>query len=183
MPAATPTPSTVLCRQLAAVRGRKGWTQQQLAGRLKALRFPLDRTAISKIEKQLRGVSLDEALALAAALEVAPTALFLPRDGSMVEVTPRLRVDGQRAAEWIRGHMPLGTDEEPVSIRTYWDEVSDVDARAWRRGWVLSLQQIPVGLAKAAARDDREAMRLGLEALEGVIEQAKRELDFEEATD
>src|SRR4051794_7495768 len=82
----------VVARHLSTVRSRVGMdSAQELADRVKALGGKLDRAAIAKIESGTRNVSLDEALLLAAALDVAPVHLFFPlNDDAEVEIAPGL---------------------------------------------------------------------------------------------
>jgi transcriptional regulator with XRE-family HTH domain len=75
-----PTPSQVLATELPNVRGRQGLSAEDLAARVRLHGGKLDRAAISKIENDMRGVSLDEAIMLGYVLGVSPIHLFLPRD-------------------------------------------------------------------------------------------------------
>jgi transcriptional regulator with XRE-family HTH domain len=111
-------PSDVLAAQLPRIRNRLELTAQQLADRIADMGGSLDRAAISKIEVGKRGVSLDEAIEIAAALGIAPIHLFLPRDdGAPVCVAPDLEVPAAQARAWVRGYEPLeGMDERTYRI-------------------------------------------------------------------
>jgi transcriptional regulator with XRE-family HTH domain len=105
-------PSHVLGDQLRDLRKiAGGLTQDQLAERLRKLGSRLDATAIAKIETRTakrRGVSLDEALEIAAALGISPAHLFMPRDkGAPVQIAPKLNLPGTVAREWLAGIAPL----------------------------------------------------------------------------
>ncbi len=109
----------------------KGWDQQGLADAMKRIGHPINRATISKIEKGARGVggkhgrnpitrgetaprpvSLDEVIAFAAALDVAPIHLFLPIfNEDDVLLAPKVRVDVETAYDWARGEQPLGEDD------------------------------------------------------------------------
>jgi transcriptional regulator with XRE-family HTH domain len=100
------SPRYVLARQLPEIRARVGYASaQDLADRVAQLGGRLDRAAISKIESRSRNVSLDEALLLAVALNVAPVHLFLPRaDDEEVEIARGLpSVPAVEARAWFRG--------------------------------------------------------------------------------
>lgn len=120
MPRKRRKPSQVLGDQLPALRRIAGLTQEQLADRLRRIGSALDATAIAKIEtttSKRRGVSLDEALEIAAALGVSPMHLFFPREaGATVPIAPKLKEDVPllRAHAWLAGQQPLpGYDSEP----------------------------------------------------------------------
>jgi transcriptional regulator with XRE-family HTH domain len=89
-------------------------TAVDLAERTKALGYPVNRVAISKIEGNLRAGKLDvaELLILAVALEIPPALLLLPTfpDGA-VELLPRSSTSTLKAREWICGDAPL-----PVTV-------------------------------------------------------------------
>lgn len=121
------TASEVLAAQLPAIRARLDLSAQGLADRVAALGGTLDRAAISKIETGKRGVSLDEALLLALAADVAPVHLFLPReDAKPVRVAPKLSATAVAARRWLRGQEPLpGGDEKTFQV--------EVPASEWTR--------------------------------------------------
>lgn len=119
----------VLARHLSTVRSRVGLdSAQELADRVQALGGRLDRAAISKIESLSRNVSLDEALLLAAALDVAPVHLFFPlNDDAEVEIAPSLKpVRTADARAWFRGQAPLpGRSEQ--TYRSAWIPPSEYE--------------------------------------------------------
>jgi len=118
----------VLAAQLPAIRARRQLSAAALAQRVKGLGGGLDRAAISKIETGARGVSLDEAIMLAVALDLAPVHLFVPRDdGDTVSLTPVVSVAADDVRGWVRGQQPLpGRDD-----RAYRTEVPDSE---WAQG-------------------------------------------------
>jgi transcriptional regulator with XRE-family HTH domain len=110
-------PSDVLCRQLQLWRQENGLTVEQLAERVKALGGKLDRVAITKIETRRRRVTLDDALLLAAALNVPPPELFFGLgDGERVEITPKNIVHPDAARRWLAGEDPLITTTQPARV-------------------------------------------------------------------
>jgi transcriptional regulator with XRE-family HTH domain len=102
--------------RLREAREAHGWRQQDLADRMSELGSPMDRTTLAKIEKGKREARLGEAVALAAALDVAPTYLYLPIEGpEPVCLAPKLQVDPAHARQWARGTKPL----DPANLRVY----------------------------------------------------------------
>jgi transcriptional regulator with XRE-family HTH domain len=76
-----------IARRLEILRGIRGLSQEQLAARLAAQGVQMPQSSISKIEVPVktgkgkrRDITVDEALALAKALEVPVTFLMLPDD-------------------------------------------------------------------------------------------------------
>jgi transcriptional regulator with XRE-family HTH domain len=102
--------SDLFAKQLKRYREMRELTTEQLAERVAGAGGKLDRQAISKIERRVRGVSLDEWLVLAFALNIPPLLLFLPLDSQEEEIaiTPTashiLPIMG--AWKWIIGNQP-----------------------------------------------------------------------------
>ncbi len=147
----------VLARHLSTVRSRVGLdSAQELADRVQALGGRLDRAAISKIESLSRNVSLDEALLLAAALDVAPVHLFFPlNDEAEVEVAPGLKpVRTAVARAWFRGQAPLpGRNEQ--TYRSAWIPPSEYERdRARLRAAEAELEDAERRLRVAKSRLD-----------------------------
>lgn len=113
-----PSASQVLSKQLPEIRQRLGLSAQAFAERAREAGLKFDRGTVSKIENGQRGISLDEALAIAAALDVAPVHLFLPReDDAKVQVAPNVTVEAEQARLWFRGGRPL-PDGDDQTYRT-----------------------------------------------------------------
>jgi transcriptional regulator with XRE-family HTH domain len=133
------TPSAAFGKRLREVRerARPKITQAQLVERLAELGFELNRDAVIQIESGRRRVTLDEALAIAAVLGVAPVNLVVPlenperllRDeGSVYEPTALLAVGNLRlfpweARAWIRGTEIYGNAPVDLWHRYYVTEV------------------------------------------------------------
>jgi transcriptional regulator with XRE-family HTH domain len=125
------SPSQVARQRIKELRNRHGWSQQQLADRLAELGSPMDRVAIAKLEGETkpRGLSLDEALLFALALDVAPTNLFLPLDEDEdVQIAPNVTVPMAAARKWVVGARPLDAQD----WRLYYSEVPEKDFLAHR---------------------------------------------------
>ncbi len=103
-------------RRLFAARRDAGLTQEALAARVQALGGSLHPTAITRIEKGRRDVSLEEVLLLAAAIEVSPRTLFEPdRQVDRVRLTPAGDAHpAERVRDWLRDLAPLADTDRPT---------------------------------------------------------------------
>ncbi|MBB3081266.1 helix-turn-helix domain-containing protein [Streptomyces violarus] len=111
-----PTAEAV-AQNVKRLREARGLTIYALSGALGTAGRPITASAIAKIERQQRQVTVDDLAALAVVLKVSPSALFLPlKDGphETVEVTGAGSVSAEDAWEWADGNRPLkmtpGTD-------------------------------------------------------------------------
>ncbi|WP_432523379.1 helix-turn-helix domain-containing protein [Kineococcus sp. SYSU DK006] len=68
-----------------------GWTQRQVQQMVEAQGVPFPQTAVSKLlrSRQRRAISVDEALAIARALDMSLAELLLPEDALAAEATLR----------------------------------------------------------------------------------------------
>lgn len=88
-------------------RERRGMTIYSLSGALALDGRPITPSAIAKIEKQQRQVTVDDLTALAKVLGVSPAALLLPpTDKGPVNVTPATAVPWKAAWRWAHGEGP-----------------------------------------------------------------------------
>jgi transcriptional regulator with XRE-family HTH domain len=111
------TVSDVVAARVRQIRKRRDWSPADLAGRCAALgAADLTENVIENIEsrsarasKRPRPVTVDELLALAVALNVAPVHLLVPPDdpGRPYEVTSQVRDDRSGVRAWIRGIGPF----------------------------------------------------------------------------
>ena len=113
--AAQNTPESVFRRRLKEAREEARMSQRDLVQRLDAIGLSLNQSAIARIERGERHVSLDEAIAIAAVLDAAPIHLFLPIEGESAHLAPKLKVQIDRARAWARGQRPL----DPTNARFY----------------------------------------------------------------
>jgi transcriptional regulator with XRE-family HTH domain len=102
-------PSENFTRRLREARTRRGWTQAELAKRVTALGHSLDKTAVTKLEGGNRKVTLDDAVALAAALDVPVLSLLLPAEGDAA-LTRKLAIPFPFARAWMSGQLPLSRE-------------------------------------------------------------------------
>ena len=177
-------PGQILAGQLRAVRERRRWNQQQLADRLAELGEPMDRSTIAKIENGSRQVSLDEALRLAAALEVSPVHLFTDppneaptstKDRSaparpQVRLAAKLTVSPREARMWVRGEQPLrGADR-----KTFYTEVSDEEWVAMQQHGIRFLLDRVNALMDAVVTDDHAEIDEAIDAINGELERHRK---------
>jgi transcriptional regulator with XRE-family HTH domain len=134
-------------KRVREVRERRGWTQQQLADRLRELGVPIDRTKVNRVETGARAVSIDDALAIAAALGVSPSVLFFPLASSEpVRLTPERVVAAEEGRRWFRGEQPLhpADEDQPSELAdtlAFLTEIAEDEARDLR-----SLQRVVASL-------------------------------------
>jgi transcriptional regulator with XRE-family HTH domain len=110
----TEGPVAVIARRVKELRGRKGFTAQELADKLRAAGVPWDRATVTKLETRRRqSLSVVEFMALARVLDVAPVHLLVPLGEEAYQVTPEESVPASRARLWVRGDSTLrGTDPQ-----------------------------------------------------------------------
>jgi transcriptional regulator with XRE-family HTH domain len=118
-------PSAVFRQSLREARRLKRWTQQELADALAELGAKIDATAITRIERGVRSVSLDEVVLIAAALGVSPMHLFVPLDDKApVQVAPGLVRPAADVRAWVRGQRPLRVSDDD---RLFYTQAPDND--------------------------------------------------------
>lgn len=100
----------VVRARVKELRGRKGWSGAQMGEQLTALGVPWNRSVVANFESGRRpAVSVQELLALALVLDVAPVNLLVPLDSEPYLVTPE-GTEAQNSADvwlWMRGQRPL----------------------------------------------------------------------------
>lgn len=107
-----PTAATVAANVRRLRDEVRGWSTYELAGQLAKAGRPIAPSAVSKIERGERQVTVDDLLALAYVLRVTPNALLLP---CTAEGDVELTAAGTYAAgdvwEWAEGNRPLSLPE------------------------------------------------------------------------
>ena len=154
-------------QRVREARERRGWSQGELAKRLR-----IDRTTLNKIERGSRGdVSISQLFAFATVLGIAPVYLLTPQsDGPEVELTVGGPVVSPAdARQWIRGEPPEEFD-------------------AWRE-WLLDLprdeQRQQLAAVSALMHGARDALTFSLVAgeIEKDVSRWLRSLDRKEQND
>ena len=122
---ATPlSPTQVVAKRVREVRQKRGLTAAQLAEQMARVGVPWKRGVVAKLESGLReAVSVEELLALAYVLDVAPVHLLVPfdDDAQPYQVTPTRDDPAGFVRDWIRGDWYLdGTD-----VRNFFSELPE----------------------------------------------------------
>jgi hypothetical protein len=138
------TPSDVVAARVRQVRTKRRMRVADLAARCAELGAPqLTAQALYKLEGQResatrrpRPVTVDELLALAAALNVAPVHLLVPPDGSgePYQVTATVAESRFQVRSWIRGLFLLARLPKVGAQREFWAEVPDDEFEARQEG-------------------------------------------------
>jgi transcriptional regulator with XRE-family HTH domain len=175
-------PSQVFSEQMRIQRGRKGWTQKQLATRLAKLGHFVHQTKIGKWETGDRRITLDEALAISAALDVSPAHMiagsysdvtFSPATIALSAATPA--VSARQMRMWLRGQQALWGQDE----RRYYTEVAPDEWVAMQRAGVMLLLQEVQELVDAWAEDDRHTAVEIIDAMSDELARQRRALERE----
>jgi transcriptional regulator with XRE-family HTH domain len=178
-------------RRLRALREQRRLSQAALAERVTDLGVPIERAAVTRIEwaadpersDRARNVSLEEAVAFAAALDVPLYALLLGDADTETNITPELGVRTPFFTAWLGGVMPL--DSENVEFYREAGENTLALRAAQARIMALSsrgLNEIETRMAKAlvemnlrrAEEIERVAAQLPAEQAEQVEASARR---------
>jgi transcriptional regulator with XRE-family HTH domain len=113
-------PVDVIRARVKELRGRSGMTAADLAERLAELGVNWNRSIVANFEGGRRPtVSVVEWLALAQVLNVAPVHLLVPTDapaGTPYLVTPNREASVEDVRDWVRGIVPLYSDN-PTRFR------------------------------------------------------------------
>ncbi|MEU6312384.1 helix-turn-helix transcriptional regulator [Streptomyces sp. NPDC047014] len=140
-----PTGETV-AHNLTRLRKVRGLSTRQLSAALEARGRSLSPSGIIRMEKAERHVTTDELVALAAVLQVNPSALLLPLvDGptDSIDITGVGAVGADTAWDWVDGKRPLHV--EPGNL----DALLDFDLYArpprHRRAWRDVQALLPAG--------------------------------------
>lgn len=160
--------SEIITRQLPGLRERRGMSQRQLSRVLSESGFPIAHPTIARTETPgARSVTLDETIALAAALDVCPIHLFLPvRADVDVAITPARVVSPRQARQWVRGQASLPGQDR----RAFAAEVMDDEWRAAREVNLRAILGHVQRLVSATIRDDRGAMADEVDAINHELE-------------
>lgn len=105
-----PTAATVAANVRRLRDDVRGWSTYELSGKLAKAGRPIAPSAVAKIERGERQVTVDDLMALAATLRVSPSALLLPLvddPAEDVEITGVGTVRADRAWDWMDGEMPI----------------------------------------------------------------------------
>jgi transcriptional regulator with XRE-family HTH domain len=112
--------SDAVAARLREVRKGRGWTANELAERCSRAGLPISKSVLANIEsgrpgddgRRRRDITVDELLALALVLDVAPIYLMAPTQDqakpTAIAVTPEVSIeDPDQLLLWLRGDQPL----------------------------------------------------------------------------
>ena len=120
-------PRAVLRERMKTIRKHQGLTQEGLADKLTEQGSPIDRASLGKIETGSRGISLDEAVAIALALDVSIAHLLVPDSPVPIQIGKWRIAGGGRYAQWVRGGRPLPSQDDRSFEREIPPGAWDVD--------------------------------------------------------
>lgn len=147
------TASDAVAGRLKEARSRRGWTAKQLAEQCAAHGLPrLTHAVLNNIEsgrpdaegRRRRDISVDELLALAFILDVAPAHLLGIPEGARtaVAVVPGCKVsDNAELQQWVRGEQPLPGMDERRYFASALEQLPPRDGQQTTREFARSLLQ------------------------------------------
>lgn len=145
----TKRPHRAIADRVKALRKGRGWSAQRLADEMVKVGISWDRSIVANLENGRRAsVSVEEWLALAYVLDVAPVNVVVPTESDVtgVELVQGLIVDPGVAREWIRGRKPIGDQD----MDTYFSKIAGSDFTAIYG----ALKKAQEERARAAGGDD-----------------------------
>jgi transcriptional regulator with XRE-family HTH domain len=176
------TPTEVVAKRVAEIRRRRGWSQEELARRLRSRGFTgMDRSILSKLETgERRDVSVAEVFALAAALETQVLSLAIPGGEDEVEVAPTTEpLTRSSLRGWMTGWEPLpgaGLEER----EHYVEDLPREEVLGQRNPLVRQLGRLFARLASTtlpgSRREDVEAL---YDRLHGAVHQIVQQFEGE----
>ncbi|MFC6017584.1 helix-turn-helix domain-containing protein [Plantactinospora solaniradicis] len=122
----TRRPHRAIAERVKTLRQGRGWSARELADEMVKVGIPWDRSIVANLETGRRAsVSVEEFLALAYVLDVAPVNVLVPTESDVTEFEPVQGqvVDPMTAREWIRGRQPIGDQ----NMDTYFSKIAGSD--------------------------------------------------------
>ncbi len=131
---------SVVRARVKELRGRKGWSGAELGAQLSEIGVPWNRSVVANFESGRRpSVSVQEVMALAYVLDVAPVNLLVPLDARDYRITPDRVVSSTDVWRWWRGEKAL-PEASTASARTFYAEVPTEEIK--RRGHIIPLPTV-----------------------------------------
>jgi transcriptional regulator with XRE-family HTH domain len=158
-------PSQVFAKRLKETRNDRGFSQTALAQRLTDVGQPMSKAALLRIESGERGLLLDEAIALAQVLHVAPAHLLSPPDDERIALTPSYAVDGAGMRNWLLFGEPFLEMTEPGKRASA------------RIKLAFNIEAYARAIVDAGRGDDKAGVDSATRALEAVIRDHHKEID------
>ena len=107
-------PSAVFGRRLQETRKARNLTQAELARQMRAKGHAMSKTALLRIERSDRRLTLDEAFALTEALQAVPVNMLTPPEGKFVRLSESLATDGSGIRKWLIKGLPGRSNQDPL---------------------------------------------------------------------
>jgi transcriptional regulator with XRE-family HTH domain len=158
-------PSHVFAKRLRETREARGFTQTELAQLVSDAGQPISKAALLRIERGERGLALDEALALAQVLNVAPAHLLSPPDDEQVWLTPSYAMDGTGLRNWLLFGVPILAMTEPGQRASA------------RMKLAFNVEAYAQAIVDAKRGRDEEGKKVAIAALETAILDHQKEIE------
>jgi len=119
------TPGQTVAERVRELRRRRDWSAERLGHELKSVGLDWNRSIVANFESGRRpSVSIEEVLALAYVLDVAPVHLLVPVDNApWYAFVPERAAASARVREWVRGRHWMA--RHGGTERTYFTEVPE----------------------------------------------------------
>lgn len=129
----------VLMKNIQRIRTGQQLSYVELAERLAAVGRPVPVLGLRRIERGERRVDVDDLLALAHVLGVAPAHLLVPGDleaDAPYPVTPEVSATAAGVRDWISGLYPLVQPPTPADMAKFIQWMPKDRAQAVTREWI-----------------------------------------------
>ncbi len=174
-----PRVDELMGKQLRALRKRRAKTQKDLADRLTELGLPFHQTTVARLEAGKRVVSVEDVLAVSAALNVPPTQLFAfayLEPGAKITVTPKFELTPGGMRNWLRGNAPgIPGQDVTVQAKPVVAKLADVMDRLVLPQALLDV--LPASEQRAAQLGVRHMVVLAEEASDAAVDGDDERLD------
>jgi transcriptional regulator with XRE-family HTH domain len=164
------------------VRERRRWSQQDLAEKLASFGWAIDRTILAKMEAGQRGVSLDDAVAISAALGPALVTMLTPlisTGDEVVHLAPDVEVTPTQARHWMSGRGPLWVEDR----RTYYADAPDEQLLQMGETSLAVMLGLLQQIIDAVIDDDRDTAAELIEDLNRQLARSRRVRDDRQRTE
>lgn len=161
-------------KNIRRTREQRGLTIYELAAKLQAVGRPVAPSAVAKMERAERQVTVDDLVAVALALNTSPISLLLPAvwGDVPVQLTTGQRLTARTAWRWIRGMSPAsdyGVSSSEIVVGPdddQWED--DLDRDYWQLRQEYDAVTLPPELRRVRehpASRDADAVSMQVERL------------------
>ncbi|AXO25203.1 MULTISPECIES: helix-turn-helix domain-containing protein [Mycobacterium avium complex (MAC)] len=146
-----------VAENITRIRTARGLNYTELSKNLMRLHRDITPLAVRRIEEGQRRVDVDDLMAIAAALNVSPAALLMPRatrTDELVQTTAMAEpATAERVWDWVAGEQPL-VPYGDLSGNDQWVEFAHASWPAWRVREMYD--QMYQGAVEEARREGRD---------------------------